>query len=154
MKEIERKFIVFNQDYKKGLKPVHVIQGYLLYAKDGHARVRIVDGKAAVISIKKDISKISRWEFEYDIPVADAVIMLKELCNGKIVEKNRYFPVIDGKRWDVDEFLDRNEGLVVAEIELEFEDEAFNKPGWVGEEVTHDPRYLNVHLAEKPYSEW
>ena len=154
MKEIERKFLVLGEDYKIGSKPVHVLQGYMLYAKDGHARVRIVDGKSAVISIKKHISTASRWEFEYDIPVADAQIMVKELCHGHVVEKNRYFPEFKGKTWDVDEFLGANSGLVVAEIELESEDQYFDKPGWVGEEVTHDLRYLNAHLAEFPFGEW
>lgn len=154
MKEIERKFLVLNEDYKIGSKPVRVQQGYMLYAEDGHARVRIVDGISAVISIKKHISTISRWEFEYDIPVADAQIMLKELCNGRVVEKNRYFPEFKGKKWDVDEFLDANIGLTVAEIELGSEDEYFDKPTWAGEEVTHDPRYLNAHLAENPFVNW
>jgi len=154
MKEIERKFLVLNEDYKVGSTPVHVLQGYMLYAEDGHARVRIVDGKSAVISIKKHISTVSRWEFEYEIPVADAHIMLEKLCNGRIVEKNRYFPEFKGKKWDVDEFLNANDGLVIAEIELGSEDEYFDKPAWVGEEVTHDLRYLNAHLAEFPFGEW
>lgn len=154
MHEIERKFLVYNENFKKGLKPIHVIQGYLLYADDGTARVRIVDGKSAVLSIKKDITTVTRWEFEYDIPVADAQIMLKELCNGRIVEKYRYFPEFNGKKWDVDEFLGMNSGLVIAEIELGSEDEYFEKPAWVGEEVTHDLRYLNAHLAEFPFCEW
>ena len=154
MKEIERKFLVLNEDFKIGSKPIHVLQGYMLYADDGHARVRIVDGISAVISIKKHISTVSRWEFEYDIPVADAQIMLEKLCNGRIVEKNRYFPKFKGKKWDVDEFLGANAGLTVAEIELDSEDQYFDKPTWVGEEVTHDLRYLNVYLAENPYINW
>ena len=145
MKEIERKFLVLSDEYKIGSTPVHVLQGYMLYADDGHARVRIVDGRSAVISIKKHISTVSRWEFEYDIPVPDAQLMIKE---------NRYFPKFNGKIWDVDEFLGANNGLVVAEIELGSEDEYFNKPLWVGEEVTHDLRYLNAHLAEFPFGEW
>jgi len=154
MKEIERKFLVFNDDYKRGMTPIHVLQGYMLYAEDGTARVRIVDDSSAVLSIKKNITPISRWEFEYEIPVEDAKIMLKELCNGRIIEKYRYHPVFKDKKWDVDEFLGANQGLVVAEIELGSEDEYFEKPAWVGEEVTHDKRYLNAYLAEFPYKEW
>jgi adenylate cyclase len=154
MKEIERKFLVFNDDYKHESKPIHVLQGYMLYAEDGTARVRVVDDSTAVLSIKKDITSVSRWEFEYEIPVKDAKIMLKELCNGRVVEKNRYHPVFESKTWDVDEFLGANQGLVVAEIELSSEDEYFEKPSWVGEEVTHDKRYLNASLAELPFLEW
>jgi len=154
MHEIERKFLVYNEDFKKGLKPVYVIQGYLLYAEDGTARVRIVNGKKAVLSIKKDITSVTRWEFEYDIPVKDAELMIKELCNGKVVEKYRFFPEFGGKTWDVDEFLGANAGLVIAEIELNSEDEYFDKPEWAGEEVTHDKRYLNAYLAEFPFKEW
>jgi len=154
MHEIERKFLVYNDDFKKDLKPVHVIQGYLLYAEDGTARVRIVDGKSAVLSIKKDITSLTRWEFEYEIPVKDAEIMIKKLCVGKVVEKYRYFPEFDGKTWDVDEFLGDNSGLIIAEIELDSEEEYFAKPEWVGEEVTHDKRYLNAYLAEFPFINW
>ncbi len=154
MKEVERKFLVYNEDFKKGLKPVHVIQGYLLYADDGTARIRIVDGKSAVLSIKKDITSVTRWEFEYEIPVKDAEIMIKELCDEKIVEKKRYFPEFAGKTWDVDEFMGANAGLIIAEIELNSEDEYFDKPEWAGEEVTHDKRYLNAYLAENPFVNW
>jgi CYTH domain-containing protein len=154
MHEIERKFLVYNDDFKQGLTPVHVIQGYLLYADDGTARVRIVDGTSAVLSIKKDITDVTRWEFEYVIPVKDAEIMIKKLCNDKVVEKKRYFPEFGGKTWDVDEFLGANEGLVIAEIELDSEDDYIDKPAWAGEEVTHDKRYLNAYLAEFPYTEW
>lgn len=154
MHEIERKFLVYNEDFKKDLKPVHVIQGYLLYAKDGTARVRIVNDTSAVLSIKKDITSVTRWEFEYDIPVKDARIMIKELCQGRVIEKYRYFPEFMGKTWDVDEFLGANAGLVIAEIELDSEDEIIDKPEWAGEEVTHDKRYLNAYLAEFPYEDW
>jgi adenylate cyclase len=80
--------------------------------------------------------------------------MIKELCHDRIVEKNRYFPEFGGKRWDVDEFLGNNRGLIIAEIELTSEDEYIDKPPWAGEEVTHDKRYLNAYLAEFPYKGW
>ncbi|MDD3094999.1 MAG: CYTH domain-containing protein [Candidatus Marinimicrobia bacterium] len=154
MKEIECKFLVVHDGYKAGLKPVHVLQGYMLYDTDGHARVRIEDGVRAFISIKKHISERSRWEFEYPVPVRDAREMIEKLCKGGVVEKNRYFPEYAGKRWDVDEYLGANEGLAVAEIELKDEDEHFEKPPWAGEDLTSDPRYLNLNLAVFPYNQW
>jgi adenylate cyclase len=154
MKEIECKFLVINDDYKKGLKPVHVLQAYLFREEDAHMRVRIVDGKSACISLKKHISGFSRWEYEYSIPVDEAEQIIRYFAKNRIVEKKRYFPVFGGKRWDVDEFLEENKGLVIAEIELDSEEQVFDKPPWAGEEVTHDPRYLNVNLAVHPYSEW
>ena len=154
MQEIERKFLITDSSAVLELPSVHVVQGYLLYANDGTARVRIVDGKSAVLSIKKDITHITRWEFEYDIPVKDAEIMMDKCCNEKIVEKRRCFPKVGGKTWDVDIFLGMNDGLIIAEIELESEDELFEKPEWLGKEVTGDKRYYNAHLAGHPYITW
>lgn len=154
MLEIERKFLVKDPSAVVDLPSVKVTQGYFLYAGDGTVRVRIVDDKSAVLTIKKDISDMSRWEFEYDIPLDDAIIMVEKLSNGKIIEKRRCFPVFGGKTWDVDIYSGKNEGLLIAEIELNFEDEAFEKPEWLGEEVTGDKRYLNACLAETPFSKW
>jgi adenylate cyclase len=153
MKEIECKFLVINSDYRKGGGPIHYRQGYILKEEHGHLRIRIGDGKA-ILGVKKLISGFSRWEFEFEIPVKEAEEMLEKLCIKRAVEKNRYTLMYGGLRWEVDEFLGRNAGLVVAEVELESEDQYFEKPPWVGEEVTHDPRYLNVRLAEHPYDEW
>ncbi len=153
MQEIERKFLIKKPSTVLSLPSVHVIQGYLLYADDGTARVRIIDGKSAVLSIKKDITQLTRWEFEYDIPVKDARTMIEQCCNGKVVEKRRCFPVVGGKTWDVDIFLGKNLGLIIAEIELDSEDEVFDKPEWLGEEVTGDLRYYNAYLAKKPFQE-
>lgn len=154
MKEIEYKFLVSTRDYQKGLRPLHVIQAYILIEKDAHLRVRIEDGKRAYFSLKKHISGISRWEYEYDIPVAEAREIIQQFAGGRIVEKRRYFPVFAGRRWDVDEYLGANAGLATAEIELEYEDQPFEKPSWLGKEVSDDPRYLNVNLAVHPFSMW
>jgi CYTH domain-containing protein len=96
---------------------------------------------------------VTRAEFEYEIPVADAEQMLK-LSDGPIVEKNRHVIVHDGSKWEVDEFLGDNAGLVVAEIELTSEDQSFSRPSWLGREVTHDSRYYNSNLAAHPYKQW
>lgn len=154
MREIERKFQVIHSDYKKGLKPVHVIQAYLFNDDRAHARIRIEDNTRAFLALKKHISGNTRWEFEYPIPLPDAREIIDQFAKDRIVEKNRYFPKFQGRCWDVDEYLGVNQGLVVAEIELEHEDEHFEKPAWAGKELTKDPRYLNVNLAVFPYSKW
>ena len=153
MKEIERKFLLINGNYKSGIQPVHIRQGYMLHDESGLARVRI-EGNKASLTIKKNISVRSRWEFEYAIPLADAEMMLEKLCGTQIIEKYRYRIKYHEMYWDVDEFLGQNVGLVIAEIELETEDQLFDKPLWVGEEVSHDPRYLNARLAVHPYLSW
>lgn len=154
MKEIEYKFLVSTRDYQKGLRPLHVIQAYILIEKDAHLRVRIEDGKRAYFSLKKHISGISRWEYEYDIPVTEAREIIQNFAGDRIVEKQRYFPVYAGKRWDVDEYSGANSGLITAEIELESENEHFEKPPWLGKDVSNNPAYLNINLAKHPYSMW
>ncbi|MBW6458492.1 MAG: CYTH domain-containing protein [FCB group bacterium] len=153
MKEIERKFLVIRAEYRNGILPVRYRQGYIMQDATGHLRIRVGGGKA-ILGFKKLISGFSRWEFEYPVPVDDAEEMLAHLCEGRVVEKDRYTLTYRGMRWEVDEFLGKNAGLVIAEIELDSEGRYFEKPPWAGEEVTHDPRYLNVHLAEHPYGEW
>lgn len=93
-------------------------------------------------------------EYEYEIPVEDANVLLNELCEKPIIEKNRYKIEFAGFIWEVDEFFGENEGLVVAEIELKSEDQQFEKPEWVGDEVSGDPRYFNSNLINNPYSSW
>lgn len=154
MKEIEFKFLVSSPDFSKGLRSVHVIQAYIIIEKDAHLRVRIEDGQCAYFSLKKHISGISRWEYEYDIPVAEAREIIRNFAGRRIVEKQRYFPVYDGKRWDVDVYDGVNAGLITAEIELGSEDEPFEKPPWLGADISNDPRYLNVNLAQHPFSKW
>ena len=154
MKEIERKFLVLPGERIAGQRSLQVRQGYILSTEEGDARVRIENGEKAFLTLKKRSEGISRWEFEYPVPVKDAEIMLKELCEGRIVEKERVLVPYGGLLWEVDVFAGENRGLVIAEVELGSEDQAFEKPAWAGEEVTGDPRYLNKNLAVRPFRTW
>jgi len=149
--EIERKFLVTGDAWRNG-KSTYYCQGYLNTHQDRTVRVRIA-GDKAFLTIKSFLSDTDRLEFEYLIPVDDAQQMLK-LCEQPPVEKNRFVIPLGEFEWEVDEFLGANAGLIVAEIELESSDQSFEKPDWIGEEVTDDARYLNSHLAKKPFSEW
>lgn len=149
--EIERKFLVQGTDWHSA-HGVHIWQGYL--NRDKHRTVRVrVAGEQAFLTVKGVSHGATRSEFEYGIPVADAV-ELRLLCDGPIVEKVRRKIMHGGLTWEVDEFLGDNSGLVVAEIELESESQAFALPVWVGQEVTDDPRYFNSNLATHPYNTW
>jgi CYTH domain-containing protein len=150
--EIERKFLLRNDLWKKNAIGIHYAQGYLNKAGENTFRIRIA-GEKAFLTIKSKSEGISRQEFEYEIPPEDARELLK-LSRTPIIEKIRYKIEYAGKCWEVDEFLGKNKGLYVAEIELDSEDEAFEKPEWIGEEVSGDKRYYNSHLARKPFSEW
>ena len=149
--EIERKFLVQGTPWRPG-SGVLFTQGYLNRDKARTVRVRLADGKA-FLTIKGLTQGASRAEFEYEIPAADAE-QLMSLCDGPIIQKNRYVIVHDGSTWEVDEFLGENAGLVLAEIELTSEDQPFSRPPWLGAEVTHDRRYYNSSLASHPYLEW
>ena len=96
----------------------------------------------------------TRSEYEYEIPAGDAEEMLDDLCERPIIEKNRYKIPLGDVIWEVDEFLGVNDGLIVAEVELKSEDQAFDKPEWIGAEVTDDPRYFNANLIARPFSTW
>ncbi|MBR4902956.1 MAG: CYTH domain-containing protein [Victivallales bacterium] len=135
---------------------VAIKQGYFTRAEGYNVRVRIIDGQSAKLTIKsrKLESGISRYEFEYPIPLEDAETMMAEFCGGRVVEKIRHYVDYAGHRWEVDEFFGANEGLVVAEIELGSVDEKFEKPDWAGENVTADSRYGNQNLADNPFREW
>lgn len=151
--EIERKFLVRGERWKSLGQGVPLRQGYLSSQPDRVVRVRI-EGEAATLTIKGRTVGATRSEWEYSIPLADANAFLDELCEKPIIEKIRYRIPYDGMVWEVDEFLGDNAGLVVAEIELETEDQAFSRPEWVGEEVTQDARYFNANLLRRPYSTW
>jgi adenylate cyclase len=148
--EIERKFLVVG-DHPMD-EAVEMMQGYLCKDPGRTVRVRLEDEKA-VITIKGETLGITRLEYEYEIPFEDARELL-DLTIDSIVEKTRYHHRTDSHVWEIDVFKRRNKGLVVAEIELKDEDEVFEKPSWVGEEVTHDPRYANSSLSKTPYKEW
>jgi CYTH domain-containing protein len=152
-KEIERKFLVRNEDWR-GLAPGRdYVQGYLASGRDLSVRVRIADGRST-LAVKSATSGASRSEFEYEIPLEDARQMLSTLARETLIEKTRHIIDYKGFCWEIDEFHGRNQGLVVAEIELAHEDQGFEKPAWVGEEVTDDPRYYNANLAQAPYGAW
>lgn len=148
--EIERKFLVIDDSWKAvACKNQVCRQGYLFSGKGRTVRVRIM-GDQAFLTIKGPTEGISRNEFEYQIPVDDAKAMFP-MC-GNLVEKVRYFIIHSGLQWELDVFTGENEGLVMAEVELESEDQPFDLPSWAGEEVTGDPRYYNAYLAEHPYN--
>jgi adenylate cyclase len=151
--ETERKFLV--QRDKLWLLPaekgIPILQGYLHSHEDMSIRVRMA-GKQAFLTIKGKSRGLSRPEFEYEIPAADAVEMLR-MC-GEKVEKIRYKIPLDDFCWEVDVFSGANEGLMLAEIELASEDQAFPRPDWLGEEVSFDSRYQNACLAKNPFSRW
>ena len=153
--ETERKFLVRRDEWNRLEKPrgEHYRQGYVLNDNDRAVRIRVTADKAFITLKKTGESNVSRHEFEYEIPVSDGEEMLK-LFTSIGTEKLRYFIPVGKFTWEVDEFLGDNKGLIVAEIELENEDDAFEKPGWLAEEVTDDDRYANSSLAEKPYKDW
>lgn len=150
-REIERKFLVIGTDWKQG-NGVYFSQGYLNSTKERTVRVRLAGGKA-FLTIKGLAEGISRSEFEYEIPVSDAEELLK-LCEEPLIQKIRYCVSFKGFKWEVDEFKGENEGLVIAEIELESESQIFDIPRWIGEEVSNDPRYYNSSLVTNPYKKW
>ena len=151
--EIERKFLPASDGWRGQGTPVLMRQGYLVADPVRTVRVRI-EGERGVLTIKSKSEGASRGEWEYEIPLADAAELLDRLCDGPLVEKIRH-RIAQGKHvWEVDEFLGQNAGLVVAEIELGSEDEAFDRPAWLGQEVTGEVRYYNSQLMRKPYSTW
>jgi len=152
-KEIERKYLLRSDEWKKLAEGTHYRQGYLSTVKERTVRVRTI-GEKAFLTIKGVSKGITRLEFEYEIPTEDANEMLDELCERPIIEKHRHKIAYAGLVWEVDEFHGANEGLVVAEVELTSADEAFDLPPWVGEEVSGDPRYFNANLVANPFMNW
>jgi CYTH domain-containing protein len=152
MIEIERKFLVVNDKYKMGT-PQRISQGYICSENDRVVRVRI-KGDKAYLTIKNATIGFARNEYEYEIPVADAEAMLKNTCQQPIIDKTRYVLEYKGFIWEVDEFHGDNEGLVVAEIELDSREATFDHPDFIGEEVTGDARYYNACLFKNPYKMW
>ncbi len=151
--EIERKFLLTGTTWKNLAPGTSYRQGYLNSIKERTVRVRTIDDKG-FLTIKGISVGATRVEYEYEIPFDDAENLLNELCEKPIIEKNRYKITHAGFVWEVDEFFGENDGLVVAEIELESEDQTFDKPEWVGEEVTGDPRYFNSNLIKNPFLKW
>lgn len=152
-KEIERKFLVKDLSFKKLSTGVLYKQGYLSIDSNVTVRIRVVEDKA-YLTIKGKSTGISQPEYDYEIPLKDANEMLLNLCNKPIIKKYRHTLEHEGFVWEIDEFLEENEGLIVAEIELESEDQDFSKPEFIGDEVTYDFRYKNSNLANHPYKTW
>ena len=152
--EIERKFLVRNDSWKKAAREgISYVQSYLVIARDRAMRVRL-EGTKAFLNFKVALSEMRRHEYEYEIPLEDASQIIHAFCNRPPVEKIRYKVTHQHHIWELDEFKGENEGLVVAEIELKREDESFEKPKWLGEEVTSDERYLNMNLFLRPFKAW
>ena len=151
-KEIERKFLVDKSRLPNNLEGTKYTQGYISITDSGIVRVRI-KGDIAVITIKSAGLGISRDEFEYQIPMDDAKSLL-ELFNDGVIYKTRYDIVYEGKKWEIDQFHGDNEGLWIAEIELQFENESFEIPKWVLEEVTGNEKYYNSYLSKHSFKSW
>ena len=151
--EIERKFLVADPSFLKPLTGSQIKQGYIAGKERSAARIRIRDS-GAFLTLKSETIGITRSEFEYEIPLADAEEMLETLCAPPHIEKTRYVVEWKGHTWEIDVFHGVNEGLIVAEIELATADQAFEKPPWLGREVSQDARYFNSNLAHCPYGDW
>ena len=157
--EIERKFLLKNNNWKMEVSSsCYFNQGYLNQTEDrdnvkSSVRVRI-EGDKANINIKSMTLSISRQEYEYSIPLDDATKMLDELCLKPLIEKNRHLVYRDGNKWEIDVFEGDNKGLVIAEIELDYEQAEFVKPDWLGAEVSEQQKYYNVCLVKHPYTHW
>jgi len=150
--EIERKFLVIGNNWKNLGSKKKYRQGYLSTNKQGTVRIRTIENQG-FLTIKGKTSGISRKEFEYEIPLQDALELLK-MCRETPLEKYRHTVKLDNFTWEIDEFLQENQGLVVAEIELETENQQFEKPDWLGEEVSEDPKFYNAQLVKKPFCTW
>ncbi len=152
-KEIERKFLVNDNRYRQLAEPLFYRQGYL--STDWHHIVRVrIKPDSAFLAVKGTTNGVTRTEYEYQIPISEAECMLDEFCEKPIIEKDRYKVIIGGLKWDIDEFHGANEGLVIAEVELEEENQQIELPEWVGQEVSHEPKYYNSNLVQNPYCKW
>lgn len=145
--EIERKFLVAGDGWRANVvRSRTMAQAYIARGEHASVRVRVIDNDAGRLTIKGRVSGLSRDEFEYDVPIEDARALLA-LRSGRLLAKQRYDVIEDGRLWEVDVFEGEFSGLVIAECELEREDEAVIRPAWLGREVTADPRYYNAALA-------
>lgn len=151
--EIERKYLVVGDAWRSLGTGTTYRQGYLSTVKERTVRVRIV-GDLGTLTIKGLTVGATRTEYEYEIPADDANHMLDELCEQPVIDKTRFIVEHDGLTWEIDEFAGVNAGLIVAEVELDSEDQAIELPDWIGDEVSHDPRYFNANLIAHPYTAW
>ncbi len=157
-REIERKFLVKNEEWKAlSYKQTYFVQGYLNDISDANAKssVRVrIEGDNANVNIKSLEIGLSRDEYEYRIPLEEGQKILKNLAVGPVIEKVRHLVDVGQHVWEIDEFLGANLGLVVAEVEMDSEDEEVEIPNWAGQEVTNISRYYNVSLSKVPFSLW
>jgi len=151
--EIERKFLLRGDSWRSTAEGVLYRQGYLCLDPERTVRVRLAGGQG-YLTIKGKSSGASRNEYEYPIPATEAGEMLDQLCQGGLVSKLRYRIEFGGWTWEVDEFAGANAGLILAEVELQSEEEMVELPDWIGEEVTGDRRYYNAYLSQYPFQSW
>ena len=150
--EIERKFLIKELPLVFE-ETIHIKQYYLSNNKNMVQRLRIFNKENAIMSFKEKTSKISKYEFEYNIPLEDANKMIS-IADAPFIDKKRHIIHIDSLKWEIDEFLDKNKGLIIAEVELRTEYQSINIPNWIDKEVTNDKKYYNYNLALKPYTLW
>ena len=151
--EIERRYLVSSDEWRSQCnRSVVITQGYFSHAADYCLRIRVMDNSKAFLTIKGNAKNLgSRLEFQYPVPLDHAKEMLETFCGTRILRKRRhYLTMPDGHLWEIDEFLDRHSGLIIAEIELKNTDEPFQKPTWLGEDITRQPQYSNQNLANQP----
>ncbi len=152
-KEIERKFLVRGDAWRSLAKGTMYRQGYLNSVKERTVRIRTV-GDKAFLTVKGLTVGATRSEYEYEIPFGECNAMLDTLAEKPLIEKKRYKIPVAGFTWEIDEFFGDNVGLIVAEVELQSEDQKLDKPDWIGAEVTGDPRYFNSNLIKLPFTRW
>ena len=156
--EIERKYLVTNDEWRVSSRRADLRQGYILRQPGRSVRVRTQfqeDGEGqAFLTLKGSRQGITRPEFEYEISISDAIYMLNQMCEKPLIEKTRHFVDYAGLTWEVDEFRGENAGLIVAEVELKHADQPIELPPWIGKEVTNDNRYYNSQLVLNPYNLW
>ena len=150
--EIERKFLVKELPLKFE-ETIHIKQYYLSNTKNIVQRLRIFNKNKAILSFKEKTSNISKYEFEYAIPLSDALKMI-EIVDVPFIIKKRHIIHINGIKWEVDQFLNKNKGLIIAEVELDSENQIIDIPAWIDKEVTYDKKYYNYKLALNPYTLW
>ena len=151
--EIERKFLIKKKPFSIAKRSLKINQGYIINEKSKVIRVR-EKGDDYFLTIKGNNIGISRLEYDFPISKEDAKELIFHFCKTTLIEKTRHYIEYKGHTWEVDEFHGKNTGLIVAEIELDSEDEKFEIPDWVGEEVTQDDRYYNMNLAIHPFTSW
>ncbi|KGF71799.1 adenylate cyclase [Neosynechococcus sphagnicola sy1] len=151
--EIERKFLVQGDAWRSLGQGVCYRQGYIATVGDQTVRVRVADN-AGYLTLKGPTVGNARLEFEYPIPLAEAMQLLDDLCDRPLIEKTRYTISVADVVWEVDEFHGDNQGLILAEVELADEQQQIDLPGWIGQEVSGDRRYYNTSLVNHPFTQW